>query len=360
VLSCQSQARHTAVDFRACLLVPPLLEQGIGQVVFWLLVSMSGQPSSGPQSGIDAGQWDADCEAAFEQALPTVWECCDRAHSSTSRWRELDSQACGQINALAARGLRQGIVTLKGRDGSFNEFEVNMQDPHRMWAKPKPTDQSSRCERKLRRLTRQPRTSKAALMLFYAQYMQALPPADHPAGPDGVQDDDLVQLFQDIGIVNPGSDVAALAFSAACKASKMGTIRRREFICGCAALGVDNLDELKALVPELRANAVSGVTRDEVYSHTFTSALDDSSKVMELPYAIAFWEVLLPKWELRDDYCEWAKKHMKRKAINRDTWNMVLKFATEVPADLSTYDENPAWPVDFDEFVEYYRASKGA
>jgi len=323
----------------------------------WKRLRMAGQPSAGHAIGAD--RWDADCEIAFEQALPPAWECRDRAFSSSSMWRELDSHACGQINAMAARGQRQGNIMIKGRDGSMNEFEVSLQDPHNMWAKP--TDQYSapRCERKLRKVPRQPKTNKTALKHFYAQYMRELSPADHPGGPDGIDEDNIGRFFGDLGI-DPGSDVVALAFAAACKASEMGVFRRREFICGCAALGVDSLDELQAKVPELRASYLSGVIRYEVYAYTFGIAVEAPSKVLPLEAAKLYWEVLLPNWELRADFCDWAEKHMKGKMISRDLWMMVLKLATEVPADLSTYDENPAWPVVFDEFVEYYRANRGA
>jgi len=320
---------------------------------------MAGQPGGGQH--VDPDRWDADCEAAFVEALPPVWECCDRAFSSTSLWRELDSASCRKINAFVARGQSQGMVEMTGRDESIIEFQVNLQDAHCMWARPK--DPHQRFERRLRKLLRQPKTNKTALKHFYMKYMQPLPPADHPAGPDGI-DENLVQLFQDIGIDDPGSDVATLAFSAACKASKMGTLRRREFICGCAALDADNIDDLRAKVPELRANALSGMIREEVYAHTFTSALDVPSKVLSLELAIAFWEVLLPKWELRKDFSDWALQwadtHLKGKMISKDIWTMVRKFATEVPPDLSTYDDNPSWPVMIDEFVDYYRAQKGA
>lgn len=125
-------------------------------------------------------------------------------------------------------------------------------------------------------------------------------------------------------------------------------------------LEVDNLDDLRDKMPELRENVLSGKTLAEVYAYTFGVALEAPSKVLPLEEAQEYWALLLHDWALREEFVSWANRHMKGKAINRDLWMMVLKFATEVPADLSTYDENPAWPVVFDEFVEYYRAQKAA
>lgn len=296
---------------------------------------------------IDSDCWDADCEAAFEVALPPRWEYRDRGWGSPGVWRAFPEAVSSEINALVRRGQRRGNVSMPG-----HELIVDLQDMVAV-----PADQYA-VPRMLRKSGRQPTTNRRALKQFYLKYREPVPPPDHPMGPDGVAGEKFLELFQDLD-VDPGADVSALALASACNASEMGVFRRREFICGCTVLEVDSLEDLRSKMPELREGVLSGKTLPEVYAYTFGVALEAPSKVLPLEEAAQYWALLLHSWELREEFCTWATGHMKGKSINRDLWMMVLKLATEVPPDLSTYDENPAWPVVFDDFVEYYREKKG-
>jgi len=296
---------------------------------------------------IDSSQWDVDCDVAFEMALPPRWEFRDRAWGSPGAWRAFPEAVSSEINGLVRRGQRRGNTTFGG-----SEWVVDLQDMVAV-----PTDQYS-VPRMLRKSARQPHVNKRALKQLYLKYCEELPPSDCLGGIDGISGDKFLQLFKDISI-DPGADVAALALASACNAQEMGIFRRREFICGCTVLEVDNLEDLRDKMPELRESVLSGKSLPEVYTYTFSIALEAPSKVLPLEEAQQYWALLLHDWPLREPFCSWANGHMKGKAINRDLWMMVLKLAIEVPEDLSTYDENPAWPVVFDEFVEYYRSQKG-
>lgn len=295
---------------------------------------------------IDSAQWDADCDAAFELALPPRWEFRDRNWGSTGVWKAFPEQVNQEINALVRRGQRRGNVSLGGC-----ELVVDLQDMVAV-----PTDQYA-APRMLRKSARQPHVNKRALKIFYLKYCEELPAPDVSGCTDGIFGDKFLQLFKDIS-VDPAADVTALALAQACNCVEMGVFKRKEFICGCTVLEADTLEDLREKMPELRANVLTGKTLPEVYTYTFSIALEAPSKVLPLEEAQQYWALLLHDWPLRQPFCDWANAHMRGKAINRDLWTMVLKLATEVPADLSTYDDNPAWPVVFDEFVEYYRAQQ--
>lgn len=297
---------------------------------------------------IDNAQWDADCEAAFEMALPPRWEFRDRAWGAPGAWRAFPDNVNADINGLVRRGQRRGKVVLGGC-----ELVVDLQDMVAV-----STDQYA-APRMVRKSTRQPNVNKRALKQFYMRYCDPSPGgavgSDAEAA-DCISGEKFLQLFKDIS-VDPAADVAALALASACNAAEMGVFRRREFICGMTVLEVDSLEDLRDKMPELRANVLSGKTLPEIYTYTFGIALEVPCKVLPLEEAEQYWALLLRDWPLREPFCSWANGHMKGKAINRDLWMMMLKLATEVPPDLSTYDDDPAWPVVLDEFVEYYRAN---
>lgn len=290
---------------------------------------------------LDSRQWDVDCDVAVEVALPPRWEFRDRG-GSPGIWRAFPEAVSNEINALARRGQRRGHLSLGGA-----ELVVDLQDMVAV-----PTDQYA-VPRMLRKRVRQSQVNRRSLKAFYLKYAEEMQPLDHPQGPDGIQGPKFLQLFKDLA-VDLASDVAALAFASACGASEMGVFRRKEFICGCTVLDVDTVEDLRAKMPTLREEVLCGTSLQEVYRYTFGVALEPPSKVLPLEEAQQYWALLLRDWPLREAFCAWAGT-LKGKSVNRDIWMMVLKLATEVPADLSTYDDNPAWPVLFDDFVEFHR-----
>jgi len=48
------------------------------------------------------------------------------------------------------------------------------------------------------------------------------------------------------------------------------------------------------------------------------------------------------------------------KAVTKDVWDMLFTFSTSINDDMSNFDEDGAWPVLLDEFVEWWHEKKVA
>jgi DCN1-like protein 4/5 len=59
-----------------------------------------------------------------------------------------------------------------------------------------------------------------------------------------------------------------------------------------------------------------------------------------------------------EDFCTFLTEQQDYKKINTDQWTNFLKFEREVKDDLSNYDDNPAWPLLLDNFVEWLRKKR--
>jgi hypothetical protein len=167
-------------------------------------------------------------------------------------------------------------------------------------------------------------------------------------GSEGVE-----KLFADLG-VDP-TDPVALSLAYICQASTMGEFTAEEFGRGMSTLGCSSVTQLKSKIPVLRQQLTDHRSLKEIYAFTFDYSLDEGTRRLPCELAVALWGLLLPpaQYPLMEPFVEWIAKE---EFIKRDLWSEVWSFATTVKPDLSNYDENPAWPVTLDEFVEHHQA----
>jgi len=93
----------------------------------------------------------------------------------------------------------------------------------------------------------------------------------------------------------------------------------------------------------------------DFYQFTFNYAKNPGQKGLDLDMALAYWNIVLTgRFQFLDIWSRFLKENHKR-SIPKDTWNLLLDFAMTVNADMTNYDEEGAWPVLIDDFVEYAR-----
>ncbi|XP_054458209.1 DCN1-like protein 4 isoform X6 [Anoplopoma fimbria] len=151
-------------------------------------------------------------------------------------------------------------------------------------------------------------SSKRCLEWFY-EYAGC----DDVVGPEGME-----KFCEDIG-VEP-ENVVMLVLAWKLDAQSMGYFTLQEWLRGMGSLQCDSTERLRNSLDYLR------------------SVLNDSTS-FKLIYRYAF------------DFA----RQSKYKVINKDQWCNVLEFSRTINLDLSNYDEDGAWPVLLDEFVEWYK-----
>ncbi|XP_069646534.1 DCN1-like protein 4 isoform X3 [Haliaeetus albicilla] len=189
-------------------------------------------------------------------------------------------------------------------------------------------------------------SSKRCLEWFY-EYAGA----DDIVGPEGME-----KFCEDIG-VEP-ENVVMLVLAWKLDAQNMGYFTLQEWLKGMTSLQCDTTEKLRNSLDYLRSLLNEPTNFKLIYRYAFDFAREKDQRSLDINTAKCMLGLLLGKtWSLFPVFHQFLEQS-KYKVINKDQWCNVLEFSRTINLDLSNYDEDGAWPVLLDEFVEWYKGKQ--
>jgi len=175
-----------------------------------------------------------------------------------------------------------------------------------------------------------------------------------PHDSDKMVAEGIYRFLQDLSLSPDSRLVLVMVWKM--KAATQCEFTREEFVSGMHEMGVDSLDKLKSKLNSIENEILrDGVKFRDLYIFSFSYAKNPTQKGIELEMAIPYWNILLHgRFPLLSLWAQFLTEQHKR-SIPRDTWVLLLDFCQTINPDLSNYDEEGAWPVLIDDFVEWCR-----
>jgi hypothetical protein len=171
---------------------------------------------------------------------------------------------------------------------------------------------------------------------------------------DAITGDGTLQLAQDLGVEDV-TDATLMIIAWKFASSKTWEFTRDEFIGALGVYQITDLATLKARVAVWKRDLDEPHIFKDFYCFLFDYLKEDSNKtVLLIDEANMVWTTLeMPRrWPLFARFTTFLTS-TGVKCVNRDAWRQMLEFARVYPKSIDNFDADGAWPLLFDEFVDY-------
>jgi len=137
-------------------------------------------------------------------------------------------------------------------------------------------------------------------------------------------------------------------------AKRMGYFSKDEFIQGFKKLGVDSLAGIQQQFPRFEEELQSVSSLKEIHKFAFFFAKEPSQRCLDLETAKQLLILLFgDRFYHTKDFVTFLGEQTNYRVMNFDQWMIFLEFVSSMDDQISNYDPNKAWPVMFDEYVEW-------
>lgn len=168
-------------------------------------------------------------------------------------------------------------------------------------------------------------------------------------GPEGME-----KFCLDLGVAPEHVVMLCLAWKL--DATRMGYFTKDQWMIGMKDLRCDSLSKLQAKLPFLISLLDDATIFKQIYRFAFDFIREEEQRNVDTGVGLAMLELLLAtRWVLFPHFSIYLAEASKCRVLNKDQWCNILEFSRQVKPDLSNYEEDGAWPVLLDEFVDWYR-----
>ncbi|KAL1508630.1 hypothetical protein AB1Y20_004726 [Prymnesium parvum] len=158
------------------------------------------------------------------------------------------------------------------------------------------------------------------------------------------------------------SDVLVLVFAWKLGAKRMGYFLHEEWLAGCksfsSAHSTSELCNLLKAIHDSTLRDPSALRSIHSFTHKFCRE-DERVRNVEISSAIIMLQLLHGKTfpaHVKNlvAFME-SNAPLQKRGVSHDEWMMILQFCREVEPDCSNYQDDGAWPVLLDDYVEWYQ-----
>lgn len=182
--------------------------------------------------------------------------------------------------------------------------------------------------------------------------------------PEIIDMDGIDKLAGQIGITDTAEDVRALVLVwklGACTVEplKPCCIKRNEFLGEMKKMRKDKIGDLAQMLPTLDPGFMESKEFKEFYRfvHKFSREENTQKKFLETEMVIALLPIVLDKNRAPhlDLFIQYLESLPPTQTITADQWDSFLGFNEVVDVTLEGFEDDGAWPLLLDEYVEWRR-----
>eukprot|EP00261_Vitis_vinifera_P037520 XP_019078763.1 PREDICTED: DCN1-like protein 5 isoform X2 [Vitis vinifera] len=153
-------------------------------------------------------------------------------------------------------------------------------------------------------------------------------------------------------------DVRMLMLAWKMKAKKQGFITQDEWRRGLKALEANSLEKLQRALPKLEREVMRPSNFKDFYAFAFRYSLTERQKTLDIGSICLLMKIVLGS-QFRpqvDSFTQYLQMQKEYKVLTFDQWMGFYQFCNEISfPDLNNYDDQLAWPLVLDSFVEWIR-----